>query len=307
MHPQTESTWRPAAGGESNSGFAVGLGLYLLTLTGEVVLGAGARWLLIYLGAATLGAIVPLGLSAGVLAWTGAIAPLVHSVLGFAAPGQGWLWRRRVGARRASEEEELALGEALDLLHGCAENLAEPAAIYVLDDPLPSAAIRGRALIVTRGMLEAGALPAVLAHELGHINSLDGRLTDALKRLIVWADPLGPASSERATERPAEVAPGAASGLIWGLARLLARLAGGGVAERLLAPAWSAYWRSREYAADAYAGSLGQAEDLAGFLADFEQPFDAPQPGVLLKDSAHPPVALRIERLQRLSFAGGSK
>jgi len=70
----------------------------------------------------------------------------------------------------------------------------------------------------------------------------------------------------------------------------------------LLSPLWAAHWRSREYAADAYAASLGQAEDLARHLADFEQPFDVPQPGLLIKAASHPPIALRIERL----LEGGS-
>lgn len=54
---------------------------------------------------------------------------------------------------------------------------------------------------------------------------------------------------------------------------------------------------SREYAADAYAASLGQGEDLARHLADFEQPLDFPRRRFPLDLAEHPPVALRIERL----------
>jgi len=86
-------------------------------------------------------------------------------------------------------------------------------------------------------------------------------------------------------------------GILTGLIRLILRLAGGGCAARLLAPLWSAYWRSREYAADAYAASLGQGEDLARHLADFEQSFDFPRRRFPLDLAEHPPVALRIERL----------
>jgi Zn-dependent protease with chaperone function len=91
------------------------------------------------------------------------------------------------------------------------------------------------------------------------------------------------------------------------LLRWTLRLAGGSVAQRLLSPLWAAHWRAREYAADAYAAALGQAEDLAGYLADQEQPFDAPQPGLLFNLGEHPPVALRIERLVGSFDREGSK
>jgi Zn-dependent protease with chaperone function len=70
--------------------------------------------------------------------------------------------------------------------------LREPNGCYVLDDPLPSAAVRGTTVILSRGLLESASLAAVLAHELGHINSLDGHLTEALNRLALWDDPLAP-------------------------------------------------------------------------------------------------------------------
>jgi hypothetical protein len=69
MHSQTESKFRSHPAGTARTlPAAAGLGLYLLTLAVEAVLGAGARWLLTYLGAATLGATLSLGLSAEQLA-----------------------------------------------------------------------------------------------------------------------------------------------------------------------------------------------------------------------------------------------
>ncbi|HEX2707020.1 MAG TPA: hypothetical protein VHM66_03315 [Solirubrobacterales bacterium] len=52
-----------------------------MTISGEVMPGASVRWLLIYLGAATVGTWVPLGLSAEGLAWIVAAAPLAPTSL----------------------------------------------------------------------------------------------------------------------------------------------------------------------------------------------------------------------------------
>ena len=298
MHTQTDgSAPRDPTAVASIFPAALGLGLYLLTLAVEAVLGAGTRWLLTYLGAGALGALVPLGLGAGQLAWIVAFVPLALSLVALIMPGSGWLWRLRVGARRPSVEEAETISAALDLLRASDPALPARAPIYVLDDPLPSAATRGRAVILSRGLLDSGALAAVIAHELGHACSLDGRITEALARLVIRPDPLGPREEPSEIEQRFQPEPEPHGRLLWSTARLFARLIGGGCAEQLLAPLWAPYWRRREFAADAYAATLAQGEDLATHLADFEQPFDAPQHGLLLNPALHPPVAYRIERL----------
>lgn len=295
MHTQAESEhreWRPTAPALFA---ATGPALYLLTLAGEGMLGAGTRWLFVYLGAATVGAIVPLGPSAEALAWTAALMPILWSLLGLALPGRGLVWGRRLGARRPSAEEATAIADALALLRCADPDIPDPAGLYVLDDPLPAAAVRGRTLVLSRALVESESLAAVLAHELGHAESLDGRLTEALERLDLWGDPLAPTPAEGGED--ARPDPDPRGGLLWAILRWALRLSGGGFAQSLLAPLWAAHWRAREYAADAFAASLGQAEDLARHLADTEQAFDAPRPGLLLRAASHPPVALRIERL----------
>ncbi len=296
MHTQTETSRTHLPATASRLQTAAGLGLYLLTLTVEVLLGASVRWLLTSLGAATAGLIVPLGLSAETLAWVAAVAPLLHSALALIVPGSGWIWPRRLGARRPSAEESVALEGAFTLLCGADGDLERPA-IWVLDDPLPGAAVRGGALVLNRGLIESESLPAVLAHELGHFNSLDGRLTEAVQRLMIWNDPLSPHQTRGGGDRAAEFDPDPRGGLLWNCLRWTLRFAGGGLGHRALARFWAVYWRSREHAADAYAASLGQAEDLARHLTDFEQAFDSPQPRVLLSSAEHPPVADRIDRL----------
>lgn len=295
MHTQTASASEHPARYAPHLQAATGLGLYLLTLSGEVVLGAGVRWLLTYLGAAALGAIVPLGLGAEQLAFLAAFGPLAWSVIGLVFAGRGIVWARRVGARRPSAEEAAIVGDAYALLRGVDPDLREIRSLYVLDDPLPAGAARGRLVALARGLLETEAVAPVLAHELGHTRTLDGRLTEALDRLELWGDPLGLPSSVRDPDR--EVDERRSNGLLAGALRWTLRLAGGGCAARILSPLWAAYWRGREYAADAYAASLGQGEDLARHLADYDLPLDLPQRRFPFNLSEHPPVAHRIERL----------
>lgn len=301
MHTQTQNSLdrlhRRVSVGE-----LVGLVLYLLTISGEAMLGASVRWLLVYLGAAIVGAWVPLGLSAEVLAWAGALMPIAFSVAGLLRPGRGWVWGRRLGARRATTEEAASIDAALGLLCRAHPGLSRPAAYYVLDAPSLVAGVRGRTLILTRRMVESPLLPAVLAHELGHANTLDGRLMEALERLVLWRDPLALPREEPGIA--AQFDDGLLGVLLWGCMRWALRLAGGSCARGLLAPLWTLYWRTREYAADAYAASLGQGGDLARYLTDQELPFDSPQPGFFFGGAEHPPVALRLERLAGLALKG---
>jgi Zn-dependent protease with chaperone function len=305
MHTQAESDRSGRRDLMAALSAATGLLLYGLTFLGEGMLGAVARWLLAWLGAATAGAIVPLGPSAGQIAWVAALAPLAWLALALLRPGGGWLWRRRLGARRPTADEALAIGDAQTMLRAVDPSVPE-AEVCVLDDPLPAALVRGRSIVLSRGLLESDATPAVYAHELGHIRSLDARLTEALERLELWGDPLGPIEPRRGAQSP-RGRDDRSGGLLLGCLRWLVRLAGGGCAESLLRPLWSAYWRHREHAADVYAASLGQAEDLARHLAEQELPFDPPQRRLLLNRAEHPPVALRIERLLAAPGGGVSK
>jgi Zn-dependent protease with chaperone function len=304
MHTQTESSQVDRRSRANFQSAASGFVLYLLTLAVEVLLGASTRWLLVYLGAAIVGALLPLGLSPEGWAWAVALAPVLWSILGLLLPGRGWVWGRRLGIRRPSDEEAAAIDDAFDLLRTVAPELPTAGEYAVLDDPVPFAAVRGRIVILSRAVIESDALAAIMGHELGHVNTLDGRLTEALNRLSLWDDPLSLSPSEGEGRGEVVSNPDPCGAIPWALMRLIARLTGGSVGVRLLGPAWSVYWRSREYAADSYAGSLGQAEDLAAYLRDQEQALDVPATGIF-NDQLHPPVALRIERLEA-AHGGGS-
>ena len=129
-------------------------------------------------------------------------------------------------------------------------------------------------LLVTRGLLESGYLEAVLAHELGHLNTSDGRLTAALYRMT--------------TPPRKEVRRGL---------RTIALLATGGAVVWLTRAPWGVYWRAREHQADEYAARLGQARSLARFLETNALDYDLPVPFVWLTDASHPPVEHRIDHL----------
>lgn len=304
MHTQTEKTSSSRLPGTAPPLHgATGLGLYLLTLSVEVLLGAGFRWLLIFLAATTTEPLIPLGLGAETLAWIGALAPLAHSLLALVLPGRGRIWSRRLGARRPSAEERAAVDDALSLLEEANPGSHPKPTVYVLDNPLPVAAVRGRALLISHSLIDSDTLVPVLAHELGHLNSLDGRLTEALQRLAIWPESPSPAQGGHHRKDGVEVDHGAPGALLWACLRGTLRIGAGGVGQRVLQPLWAAYWRYREFAADAHAASLGQAEDLAQHLTDYELPFEGPRHRLLFDRTEHPSVALRIERLFESAMA----
>jgi Zn-dependent protease with chaperone function len=205
-----------------------------------------------------------------------------------------------------------ALARGFDLLQSNSDApLSLPRKWFVIDAPLPDAAVCGETLMLSRGLVESDHLHAVIAHELGHLASPDGRITAAPRRLVV-AKPLKFAS-ETPDEEPKEYRqpdpdpeplPLPGGELISGIpriARFLLRLlsfAQGGTGLRLTQTVWGHYWRRREYAADAYAALLGQAEDLADFLETHALIHDHPIPYIWLTEHTHPPAELRIDRLR---------
>jgi Zn-dependent protease with chaperone function len=146
----------------------------------------------------------------------------------------------------------------------------------------------------------------VLAHELGHLITSDGKLTAAINRLVI--NRLPKAREKLRRERDLVVVGGERvlltttlfGAAIWG-GRFVVRFARGGLGLRFLAPIWGSYWREREYTADQYAASLGQADELADFLEVHALIHDHPVPFIWLTEHTHPPTELRIDRLRKTS------
>ncbi|MCW3019846.1 MAG: peptidase Ste24p, partial [Solirubrobacterales bacterium] len=240
--------------------------------------------------------------------------PTLWAILALATPiGGGWWWRQNMGGRAASERERLVYNDALELLRGYAsEPIHEPASWFVIDTPQPDAAVCGNTLMLSRGLLESDYLPAVLSHELGHLASPDGKLTAAINRLIIHPPPRADEHEPQEYGRRSDVAllaPDRVVLAIFGvraiawIIRSTVSFAKGGFGLRLTAPAWGVYWRQREYTADQYAASLGQAEELADFLEVHALIHDHPVPFIWLSEHTHPPVELRIDRLRAAAHA----
>jgi Zn-dependent protease with chaperone function len=287
------------------------LGIYALALASEVpvilarttlVLMLASIWLLLN-GHSTTHATVWLEIG---------LIPTFWSIIALANPfGTGWWWKQRTGGRRPSQRERLAYQDATELLQThTREPLTLPKSWFVLDTPTPDAAVCGETLMLSRGLLESDHLPAVLAHELGHLATPDGRLTAAINRLILL--PPRPSRQEQTgyenedTAPPIEVMFRSEQLLltilgirlfIW-IVRKTLEFVNGGFGLRLAGPLLGVYWRGREYKADTYAATLGQADDLADFLENHALIHDHPIPYIWLTKHTHPPVELRIDKLR---------
>ncbi len=281
--------------------------MYTLTLTLEFPVIA-LRWMLAFIIAAIILALNghPT-ISAG--AWSDfALIPTSWSLLALMWPGgSGWWWRQQSGGREPSQREWLAYEDAFLLLRDHAEEpLPEPATWFVLDEHEPNAAVIGDTLMLSRGLLDSPHLPAVLAHELGHLGSPDGRVTAALNRLMIHPPIYDREPREREHHEPFRLELNNDTLYIIAVTtyitvfctKMLAKACRGGLGLYLTRPLWGQYWREREYTADQYAARLGQADELADFLEIHGLIHDHPIPFIWLTEHTHPPTELRIDRLR---------
>ncbi len=238
--------------------------------------------------------------------------------------GTGHWWRECSGGREPSERERLAYEQAFVALQ---ENspvaLTEPSDWFVVDNAQPDASVLGDSLMLSSGLLATAALKPVLAHELGHLRNKDGRLSAALNRLVirtpsqvaegrnkpgvagVGVGAAGPRGAKPGSDPVIDAAvpmAGIAATFVFFAVmafRWAVRFAKGGLGLRMLGELWCAYWRQREYGADAYAAALGQGHELAQFLEVHALNNDHPVPFLWKSDQTHPPTELRIDRLMK--------
>jgi Zn-dependent protease with chaperone function len=210
------------------------------------------------------------------LALTIGYGPLALSFITLLVPVGGLLWMQQAGGRTPSERERLIYEDALLVLAEKDPRLRPPRRWFVLDEHYLNAAAYADTLMVTRGLLESGFLEAVLAHELGHLNSSDARLAAALHRMTT--------PPRRQLRSPF---------------RTISFIASGALVVWITRTPWAAYWRTREYHADQYAARLGQAPALARFLDTNALQDDLPVPFVWLTEHSHPFTEHRIDRLYR--------
>jgi hypothetical protein len=109
-----------------------------------------------------------------------ATSALIHPL------GAGRHFADAIGARRATTEETAAYQDAMSSLPlDRVKRL--PRWLYVLDRHELNAAVLGDALVINRTVFDSEFLPAVIAHELGHLNSMDARVSCAANRLASLA------------------------------------------------------------------------------------------------------------------------
>lgn len=200
--------------------------------------------------------------------------PLLISLATLVLPLGGWWFQQSEGGRKPSEREEAVFDAAFEQLRSADPGLRAPHRWFVLDSPEINASAYGNTLMVTRGLLDSYGLVAVLAHELGHLNSSDARVSAAVYRLTTPPrEPLG---------KPL---------------RTLGWLISGRAAIGVMRSPWAMYWRRREIVADAYAARLGQGPELAAFL-DTNVLDDMPTPFKAFGASSHPWTEHRIDGLE---------
>lgn len=264
-------------------GRIVGIGLLLLSLALDYPI------LFLRAGVAML---IPVPVAGEYAIWVAggfAYFPIVRSLIGLVIPPViSARVRHQVGAREPSFREWERIEPALDVC--VRDGIKAPKNVWVVDTAEEVAFVIGRSLFLQRDTIWSPHLAGWIAHELGHLNSIDLRLKQAVR----WA-------SMPALTSVGDGIIGKGGVIFWptALARLLVgfyvKVLAGGFIPRIMNPLWNFFWRRREYLADEFAARIGQAESLAAGLEE-TLAFDASTPW--MKDRSHPYVELRIDRLR---------
>jgi Zn-dependent protease with chaperone function len=291
--------------------------LYVLSLLLEIG-SIASRWLV---SVALLTFFMPLE-QAALVALIIALMPIALSLLTLTGIPSGFLFSRlELGGRQPSQRELDAIKASLDLL--ARPGVQMPSHIFVTDDPQENAFVRGTSLYVTHLLIESDYLTAVLAHELGHLNTADGRILVALDRFLI---PLGPNIAEFLNKLLVIVLKvfywfvatvcGSFFSLLFSrnsmeaifgraMRRLVLELlpswiinfSVGGISMSFMAKPWQWYFRQREYKADDFTAQLGQG---ASFIEFLELHQGVSLPDIMLphaENPTHPPTELRVDRL----------
>jgi Zn-dependent protease with chaperone function len=266
-------------------GAAAGLVLYAVTLAGQLVAGF----------ARAFAANIVIGIAAWIMGWSIPVeqialavgfAPVAVSLLALllpplVAPIDGRWWEISTGGRPPEPDEQEAFDRAVEELREADPGLRVPRHWFVAESRGTNASAYASSMRVDRGLLESPFAAAVIAHELGHLNTGDARLSSALNLTLL------------APMRTPETYP------LWSLPfRGLAWLASGQAVLWLTDNAWETYWRSREFAADAYAARLGQGPALAKSLERSALSHESPIRMMRFSRATHPYTKPRIAKLR---------
>jgi hypothetical protein len=171
------------------SNTAAALVLYAITLAGQWF-AAVARWILVYLALEIVRLLTGWPIPSNPIALGIAFLPLVVSLLALLcplliAPIDGRWWEISTGGRAPEEDEHEAFEHAIGQLREIDPGLRIPKHWFVAEESAQNAAAYSSSMRVDRGLLESPYAAAVIAHELGHLNSSDARLTSALNLMVL--------------------------------------------------------------------------------------------------------------------------
>lgn len=192
---------------------------------------------------------------------------------------------RMLGARKPSRREQ----EVIDI---AVQQLYEPGSLprrwYIVDSPGANAYVVGWNIYIEHGLLSTPYLAPVIAHELGHLNSIDGALVLALRRLMLPSSILYALADKDLYGNLIDQK---------GLVQNILFFGGWGVRIWPITWMWNGWYRDSEFAADSYAANCGQAAQLIEALEALAQPYDVAVPFMIGR--AHPYTEQRIERLYK--------
>jgi Zn-dependent protease with chaperone function len=270
---------------ERMSSTAAALVLYAITLAGQWF-AAAARWIMVYLALELVRLFTGWPVPANPIALVVAFLPLVVSLLAVICPPlvlpvDGRWWEISSGGRPPEADEQEAFAEAIEQLREIDPELRVPRHWFVAEEPGMNAAAYASSMRVDRGLLESPYAAAVIAHELGHLNSSDARISSALNLMLL-------APMDPPLLRP-----------VWSLPfRGLAWFASGQAVLWFTGNAWEMYWRNREFSADQYAARLGQGLALASTLEVSSLPYERSIPRMSFSRASHPYTKPRIAKLR---------
>ncbi|WP_322513631.1 M48 family metalloprotease [Chloroflexus sp.] len=287
-----------------------GIVRYCLTLSLEMV-GVGLRyWIITQISLPFFNDFI-----VHTLAIVGAAGPPCYSFLGLIGPpGGNWIVRWKLGGRLPTVAEQNILTAAFrNLAH---RNIAPPRFVYTIDQPDLNAGVIGHTLYLHRDLYASPHLIAVLAHEMGHYHSNDGRLVLALHRLTI------PGGWQLVSLAMGMI--GVIGNLLNTALRLLSAISyivlrieiaipaqivrlgrsivyavlvavAGGIGIVIMLPLWRDYFRQRELVADRYAAHHGLACALTLYLRqsqldEINLPWN--------ETAFHPPLEERLAALQ---------
>ncbi|KPL79945.1 M48 family metalloprotease [Herpetosiphon geysericola] len=238
-----------------------------------------------------------------------ALFPLIRSLrIVFGAPGDlGIIHRQMVNARPPATHEQRLIREVLASYPAW---IIRPRTWLIVDDSLGGDAyVSGTTLYIDSGWFETPFFPAIVAHELGHLQGDDARLALALYRLIFpsfhdaadWCRQMAgvePFTNSSIAEAHKKIAPGVSDLLFYGVFWRLLQLMGGGLGAMLCGLWWRKARHAMEYRADAFAAQHGYAELLADCLERIDQRVQDVDIRFPYVNDTHPPTVLRVQLMR---------